>query len=39
MEKFIIQKIKADFDERWLRVKKIDDGKIQSMMPFKVPAK
>ena len=25
MEKFIIQKIKADFDERWLRVKKIDD--------------
>lgn len=27
MEKFIIQKIKADFDERWLRVKKIDDGK------------
>ena len=27
MEKFIIKKIKADFDERWLRVKKIDDGK------------
>ena len=28
MEKFIIQKIKADFYERWLRVKKkIDDGK------------
>ena len=27
MEKFIIQKIKADFDERWLRVKKMDDGK------------
>lgn len=27
MEKFIIKKIEADFDERWLRVKKIDDGK------------
>ena len=27
MEKFIIQKIKADFDERWLRIKKIDDRK------------
>ena len=27
MEKFIIKKIKADFYERWLRVKKIDDGK------------
>ena len=26
MEKFIIKKIEADFDERWLRVKKIDDG-------------
>ena len=23
MEKFIIKKIEADFDERWLRVKKI----------------
>jgi len=27
MQKFIIKKIEADFDERWLRVKKIDDGK------------
>lgn len=27
MEKFIIKKIEADFDKRWLRVKKIDDGK------------
>jgi hypothetical protein len=27
MEKFIIKKIEADFYERWLRVKKIDDGK------------
>ena len=27
MEKFIIKKREADFDERWLRVKKIDDGK------------
>ena len=27
MEKFIIKKIEVDFDERWLRVKKIDDGK------------
>ena len=30
MEKFIIQKIKADFDERWLRIKKQmmeNDGK------------
>ena len=27
MEKFIIKKIEADFDERWLRVKKIDDRK------------
>ena len=27
MEKFIIKKIEADFDEKWLRVKKIDDGK------------
>ena len=27
MEKFIIKKIEADFDERWLRVKKIDAGK------------
>lgn len=27
MEKFIIKKIEADFDERWLRVKKIDNGK------------
>ena len=27
MEKFIIKRIEADFDERWLRVKKIDDGK------------
>ena len=27
MEKFIIKKIEADFDERWLRVKKRDDGK------------
>ena len=27
MEKFIIKKIEADFDERWVRVKKIDDGK------------
>ena len=27
MEKFIIKKIEADFDERCLRVKKIDDGK------------
>ena len=27
MEKFIIKKIEADFDERWLRVKKIDDEK------------
>ena len=27
MEKYIIKKIEADFDERWLRVKKIDDGK------------
>lgn len=27
MEKFIIKKIEADFDERWLRVKKMDDGK------------
>ena len=26
MEKFIIKNIEADFDERWLRVKKIDDG-------------
>ena len=26
-QKFIIKKIEADFDERWLRVKKIDDGK------------
>ena len=25
MEKFIIKKIEADFDERWLRVEKIDD--------------
>ena len=27
MEKFIIKKIEADFYERWLMVKKIDDGK------------
>lgn len=27
MEKFIIKKTEADFDERWLRGKKIDDGK------------
>ena len=27
MEKFIIKKIEADFYERWLRVKKIDDEK------------
>ena len=27
MEKFIIKKIEADFDERGLRVKKIDEGK------------
>ena len=25
MEKFIIKRIEADFDERWLRVEKIDD--------------
>ena len=32
MEKFIIKKIEADFDERWLRVKKIDDGKEDVFM-------
>lgn len=25
MEKFVIKRIEADFDERWLRVEKIDD--------------